>query len=84
MVKGEPLRQRNSNTVDTSEVEKKVSYTNICLSSRTYNTLMDAYGKAGQLRAASAIFAKMIKEGIALTTVTLNTMIRLYGNHGCL
>ncbi|XP_027365817.1 pentatricopeptide repeat-containing protein At3g23020-like [Abrus precatorius] len=55
---------------------------NVCLSSRTYNTLIDTYGKAGQLRAVSETFARMIKQGVALTTVTLNTMIHLYGFHG--
>ncbi|XP_057742661.1 pentatricopeptide repeat-containing protein At3g23020-like [Arachis stenosperma] len=80
---GEPLRLRRSN--NTSKVSHNVlSYTNVCLSSRTYNTLIDMYGKAGQLWAAFEIFAKMIKQGVSLTTVTLNTMIHLYGNHGCL
>lgn len=59
-----------------------ISHTNFCLSSHTYNTLIDTYGKGGQFRAASETFARMIKQGMALTTVTLNTMIHLYGNCG--
>ncbi|XP_015876453.3 pentatricopeptide repeat-containing protein At3g23020 [Ziziphus jujuba] len=54
----------------------------VCLSSHTYNTLIDTYGKAGQLKEASDIFAQMLREGIAPTTVTFNTMIHICGNHG--
>lgn len=54
----------------------------MCLSSHTYNTLIDTYGKAGQLKEASDIFAQMLREGIAPTTVTFNTMIHICGNHG--
>ncbi|KAL5542091.1 hypothetical protein UlMin_009801 [Ulmus minor] len=54
----------------------------ICLSSHTYNTLIDTYGKAGQLKEASEVFAKMLREGIAPTTVTFNTMIHICGNNG--
>ncbi|XP_057431685.1 pentatricopeptide repeat-containing protein At3g23020 [Lotus japonicus] len=80
---GEPLRLGiNHDKVDTAHLNNEGSHINVCLSSRTYNTLIDTYGKAGQLRAASVTFANMIKQGIPLTTVTLNTMIHLYGNHG--
>ncbi|KAK7345935.1 hypothetical protein VNO77_16551 [Canavalia gladiata] len=68
--------------INHNSVDNKASHTNIFLSSQTYNTLIDTYGKAGYLRAASETFARMIKQGVALTTVTLNTMIHLYGNHG--
>ncbi|KAK7279305.1 hypothetical protein RJT34_24353 [Clitoria ternatea] len=77
------LRTKNHDSLKATQVEK-VSHSNACLllSSRTYNALIDTYGKAGQLRAASETFARMIKQGVALTTVTLNTMIHLYGNCG--
>ncbi|XVE81723.1 hypothetical protein DITRI_Ditri15bG0088600 [Diplodiscus trichospermus] len=52
------------------------------LSSYTYNTLIDTYGKAGQLREASETFEMMLREGIVPTTVTFNTMIHICGNNG--
>ncbi|MBA0685002.1 hypothetical protein Goari_026547 [Gossypium aridum] len=52
------------------------------LSSYTYNTLIDTYGKAGQIREASETFEIMLREGIVPTTVTFNTMIHICGNHG--
>ncbi|KAL8088796.1 hypothetical protein AgCh_038544 [Apium graveolens] len=58
------------------------SQVHICLSSYTYNTLIDTYGKSGQLKEASETFAWMLREGIAPTTVTFNTMIHIFGNHG--
>ncbi|KAL1826761.1 hypothetical protein ACET3Z_005173 [Daucus carota] len=58
------------------------SQAHICLSSYTYNTLIDTYGKSGQLKEASQTFAWMLREGIAPTTVTFNTMIHMFGNHG--
>ncbi|KAI3696559.1 hypothetical protein L6452_28925 [Arctium lappa] len=54
----------------------------VCLSSYTYNTLIDTYGKAGRLKDASETFEQMLKEGIIPNTVTLNTMIHMFGNHG--
>ncbi|XWS13755.1 hypothetical protein CRYUN_Cryun36dG0065500 [Craigia yunnanensis] len=54
------------------------------LSSYTYNTLIDTYGKAGQLREASETYEMMLREGIVPTTVTFNTMIHICGNHGLL
>lgn len=71
--------------VDRTRGESKVplsSRENICLSSHTYNTLIDTYGKAGQLQEASATFLQMLKEGITPTTVTFNTMIHINGNNG--
>lgn len=50
--------------------------------SHLFNTLIDTYGKAGQIKEASETFAKMLAAGIAPTTVTFNTMIHIYGNHG--
>ncbi|KAJ0658472.1 putative tetratricopeptide-like helical domain superfamily [Helianthus annuus] len=52
------------------------------LSSYTYNTLIDTYGKAGRVNDASETFEQMLKEGIVPNTVTLNTMIHMFGNHG--
>ncbi|KAG9451904.1 hypothetical protein H6P81_004808 [Aristolochia fimbriata] len=52
------------------------------LSSYTYNTLIDTYGKAGQLREASDTFAQMLREGIVPNTVTFNTMMHICGNCG--
>lgn len=54
----------------------------ICQNSHTYNTLIDTYGKSGQIQEASETFAWMLREGIAPTTVTFNTMIHIFGNHG--
>ncbi|KAF8388162.1 hypothetical protein HHK36_026828 [Tetracentron sinense] len=51
-------------------------------SSYTYNTLIDTYGKAGQLQEASDTFVRMLREGIVPNTVTFNTMIHICGNHG--
>ncbi|KAL4590500.1 hypothetical protein LXL04_003431 [Taraxacum kok-saghyz] len=55
---------------------------NISLSSYTYNTLIDTYGKAGRLEDASQMFDEMLKRGIVPNTVTLNSMIHMLGNHG--
>ncbi|XVF28732.1 hypothetical protein REPUB_Repub15cG0055200 [Reevesia pubescens] len=52
------------------------------LSSYTYNTLIDTYGKAGLLREASETFEMMLGEGVVPTTVTFNTMIHICGNQG--
>ncbi|KAG4925022.1 hypothetical protein JHK87_050562 [Glycine soja] len=62
--------------------DKLVSHTNVCLSSHTYATFIDTYGKGGQFRAACETFARIIRQGRSLNTVTLNTMIHLYGNCG--
>ncbi|XP_073013000.1 pentatricopeptide repeat-containing protein At1g73710 [Typha latifolia] len=48
----------------------------------TYNTLIDTYGKAGQLTKASETFAQMLREGIIPDIVTFNTMIHICGNDG--
>ncbi|CAG7876609.1 hypothetical protein BRARA_E01962 [Brassica rapa] len=54
----------------------------VCLSSYTYNTMIDTYGKSGQIKEASETFKRMLEEGIVPTTVTFNTMIHMYGNNG--
>ncbi|XP_065863186.1 pentatricopeptide repeat-containing protein At3g23020 [Euphorbia lathyris] len=64
--------------------DRKVNDTkgNVPLSSYTYNTLIDTYGKGGKLKEASETFSEMISKGIVPTTVTFNTMIHISGNHG--
>ncbi|KAF6148363.1 hypothetical protein GIB67_025582 [Kingdonia uniflora] len=64
-----------------SSVKITYSGARICISAYTYNTLIDTYGKAGQLQEASATFARMLKDGIVPNTVTFNTMIHICGNH---
>ncbi|XP_050120473.1 pentatricopeptide repeat-containing protein At3g23020 [Malus sylvestris] len=77
------LRQEQEGTSTTSASGLQSSlHSHISLSSHTYNTLIDTYGKDGQLKEASEIFAMMLREGIAPTTVTFNTMIHICGNHG--
>lgn len=55
---------------------------NLHLSSHTYNTLIDTYGKAGRIEEASDMLNQMLKAAIVPTTVTLNTLIHIYGNNG--
>ncbi|OAY28032.1 pentatricopeptide repeat-containing protein At3g23020 [Manihot esculenta] len=77
---GESLKHRGiSKASSRQENETRV---NLFLSSYTYNTLIDTYGKAGQLKEASETFAEMLRKGIVPTTVTFNTMIHICGNHG--
>lgn len=57
------------------------SQDHVCLSSYTYNTLIDTYGKSGQLKEASETFEWMIREGISPNTVTFNTMIHIFGSN---
>ncbi|KAK1440995.1 hypothetical protein QVD17_06831 [Tagetes erecta] len=54
----------------------------ICLSSYTYNRLIDTYGKAGRLKDASDTFELMLRKGVLPNVVTFNTMIHMFGNHG--
>ncbi|KAJ7954805.1 Pentatricopeptide repeat [Quillaja saponaria] len=79
---GEYLWQEKNTQMLTSKVKKRELNGHVCFSSHTYNTLIDTYGKSGQLQEASQTLAKMLKEGIAPTTVTFNTMIHICGNHG--
>ncbi|CAN4091215.1 unnamed protein product [Withania somnifera] len=58
------------------------SGSSVCLSSHTYNNLIDTYGKAGQVKEAYETFHQMLREGILPTTVTFNTMIHMCGNNG--
>ncbi|XP_021734641.1 pentatricopeptide repeat-containing protein At3g23020-like [Chenopodium quinoa] len=54
----------------------------LSLSLYTYNTLIDTYGKSGQLQEMSQTFQKMLGEGVIPDTITFNTMIHIYGNAG--
>ncbi|XP_062209971.1 pentatricopeptide repeat-containing protein At3g23020-like [Phragmites australis] len=47
----------------------------------TYNTLIDTYGKAGQLEKVSNTFNQMLRGGITPNVVTFNTMIHVWGKH---
>lgn len=77
----ESLKQEANTTVSIAGVGSVLN-SHVCLSSQTYNTLIDTYGKAGQLKEASKMFSLMLREGIAPTTVTFNTIIHICGNHG--
>ncbi|KAK7391579.1 hypothetical protein VNO78_19996 [Psophocarpus tetragonolobus] len=79
--KSKPLRS-NDHAVASPELDERVVLTNASFGSHTYNTLIDTYGKAGQLKEASQTFMEMLKQGVAPTTVTFNTMIHICGNHG--
>ncbi|KAG4910902.1 hypothetical protein JHK82_056910 [Glycine max] len=79
--KSKPLRS-NDNVVASPELDERVACANASFGSHTYNTLIDTYGKAGQLKEASQTFVEMLKQGVAPTTVTFNTMINICGNHG--
>ncbi|KAG6574948.1 Pentatricopeptide repeat-containing protein, partial [Cucurbita argyrosperma subsp. sororia] len=72
----------NQNEVASAKVENSLHPPHVSLSTYTYNTLIDTYGKAGQLQEASTTFENMLNEGVAPTTVTFNTMIHICGNHG--
>lgn len=48
----------------------------------TYNTLIDLYGKAGELDKASEVFAEMLTNGVAPDVITFNTMIGVCGTNG--
>lgn len=75
---GKCVTQRKGNARSMNGKTKS----HVSLSSYTYNTLIDTYGKAGQVKEASETFALMLREGIVPTTVTFNTMIHMYGNNG--
>ncbi|KAL2325014.1 hypothetical protein Fmac_024072 [Flemingia macrophylla] len=77
-----PLRSVD-NVVAAQELDdERELCANASFGSHTYNTLIDTYGKAGQLKEASETFAEMLKRGVAPTIVTFNTMIHICGNHG--
>ncbi|XP_050216291.1 pentatricopeptide repeat-containing protein At3g23020 [Mercurialis annua] len=76
----ESLKCKMSSKADGKVVDE--SQSSLTLSSQTYNTLIDTYGKAGQIKEASEVFAEMLKKKIVPTTVTFNTMIHIYGNQG--
>ncbi|KAE8649732.1 pentatricopeptide repeat-containing protein At3g23020 [Cucumis sativus] len=72
----------NKKKAASVKVESSLHPPHVSLSTYTYNTLIDTYGKAGQLKEASTTFENMLKEGVSPTTVTFNTMIHICGNHG--
>ncbi|KAL3741271.1 hypothetical protein ACJRO7_016842 [Eucalyptus globulus] len=53
-----------------------------CLSSHTYNMLIDNNGKARELQEASATLLQMLKEGITPTTFIYNPVIHRNGKNG--
>ncbi|XP_059634035.1 pentatricopeptide repeat-containing protein At3g23020 [Cornus florida] len=69
-------------TPTTSVIVNGDSQPHVHLSSYTYNTLIDTFGKAGQLKEASETFSRMLRDGIVPNTVTFNTMIHICGNYG--
>ncbi|MCI33395.1 pentatricopeptide repeat-containing protein, partial [Trifolium medium] len=79
---GEPLRPNNHHMTDALELDERTSFFNASFGSHTFNTWIDMYGKAGQLKESSETFVKMLKQGIPPTRVTFNTMINICGNHG--
>ncbi|KAI3681919.1 hypothetical protein L6452_36726 [Arctium lappa] len=81
LAEAEPVAVNNSTPTKVAALSGDPQ-PHVCLSSYTYNTLIDTYGKAGRLKDASETFKKMLKEGIIPNTVTLNTMIHMFGNHG--
>ncbi|GAB2294593.1 hypothetical protein Dimus_028793 [Dionaea muscipula] len=52
----------------------------LALSLCTYNTLIDTYGKAGQLQEAYETFNLMLRNGVVPDTITFNTLIHAFGN----
>lgn len=52
-----------------------------CYNLYTYNTLIDTYGKAGQLEKVSDVFSQMLREGVAPDILTFNTLIHVWGKH---
>ncbi|GAB4843294.1 hypothetical protein Ancab_013259 [Ancistrocladus abbreviatus] len=78
---GELVKEAKT-AVDNASATKTGLGAHLALSPYTYNTLIDTYGKAGQLVKASETFAQMLKDGVLPDTITFNTMIHVYGNHG--
>ncbi|KAL2553753.1 Pentatricopeptide repeat-containing protein [Forsythia ovata] len=73
--------RNNFSTPGASDVKRSVKKPRLIA---TYNTLMDLYEKAGQLKDASDVFADMLKSGVMLDTFTFNTMIFICGCHNYL
>ncbi|GAB2210216.1 hypothetical protein Drorol1_Dr00015476 [Drosera rotundifolia] len=75
-MKGEAKSRREitNSTSDSPEAQ-------LPLSSYTYNTLIDTYGKAGQLQEASETYNRMLESGVIPDVITFSTMMHLYGNH---
>ncbi|KAL2556245.1 Pentatricopeptide repeat-containing protein [Forsythia ovata] len=73
--------KNNFSTPGASDVERSIKKPRL---TTTYNTLMDLYEKAGQLKDASDVFADMLKSGVMPDTFTFNTMIFICSSHGYL
>lgn len=76
--------KNEKNTLEAQRVStaRVKSGAQLSLSLYTYNTLIDTYGKSGQLQEMSQTFQKMLEEGVIPDTITFNTMIHIYGNIG--
>ncbi|XP_020222639.1 pentatricopeptide repeat-containing protein At3g23020 [Cajanus cajan] len=81
-LRSKPWRSNDSVVAAPDMDDERVLCGNASFGSHTYNTLIDTYGKAGQLKEASETFVEMLKRGVAPTIVTFNTMIHICGNHG--
>ncbi|EPS60414.1 hypothetical protein M569_14387, partial [Genlisea aurea] len=77
-VSAERFFKKHRNCVSTIGDDSQKGF----LSSSTYNTLIDTYGKAGKLQEAYDAFETMLRKGIVPTTVTFNTLIHMYGIDG--
>ncbi|KAL2927724.1 hypothetical protein RDABS01_007075 [Bienertia sinuspersici] len=75
-------REKDVLKADTFSTTKVKSGAQLNLSLYTYNTLIDTYGKSGQLQEMSRTFRKMLEDGAIPDTITFNTMIHIYGNIG--
>lgn len=77
-------KEKSTHKREIASAPKSSSGAHLSLSLYTYNTLIDTYGKAGQLQEMSQTFQKMLDDGVIPDTITFNTMIHIYGNHGML
>ncbi|GMH08500.1 hypothetical protein Nepgr_010340 [Nepenthes gracilis] len=78
---GNYRKEKAKTTIETGSGTQTGVGAHIALSSYTYNTLIDTYGKAGQLQQVSETFSLMLRDGVVPDTITFNTMIHIYGNH---
>lgn len=75
----------NDRGTSTSTIRAAVngdSQGHLCLSSCTYNNLIDTYGKGGKLKDAYKTLELMLGEGYVPNIVTYNTLIHTFGNNG--
>lgn len=81
---GKTMKDKSTVRRHSNNARKASSGVHLSLSRYTYNTLIDTYGKAGQLEEMSQTFKKMLNDGVIPDTITFNTMIHIYGNSGTL